>query len=97
AFSVVLVALAVLFGHSMAQLRLVNLGFRNPGAMAFALEFPRAWKPEQIKAGRERFVAQVEALPGVSIVTAAFPAPFSGGYSSATVRVPGSEATSREP
>ena len=97
AFSVVLVALAVLFGHSMAQLRSVSLGFRNADAVTFSLEFPRAWKADQTKAARERVVAQVEALPGVSIVTAAFPAPFTGGYSSGTVRVPGSEATLKEP
>jgi predicted permease len=96
AFSVVLVAMAVLFSHSLSELHSVNLGFRNQSAIAFALDFPRSWKPEQTKAARERFTAQVETLPGVSIVTGGFPGPFSGGYSSATVRVPGSEETVRE-
>ena len=96
AFSVVLVAMALLFSHSLAELHGVNLGFRNQSAIAFTLDFPRSWKPEQTKAARERFTAHIETLPGVGIVTGGFPGPFSGGYSSATVRVPGSEETVRE-
>ena len=96
AFSVVLVAMAVLFSHSLAELHGVNLGFRNQSAIAFTLDFPRSWKSEQTRAARERFTARIETLPGVGIVTGGFPGPFSGGYSSATVRVPGSEETARE-
>jgi predicted permease len=97
AFSVVLVVLAGLFGHSLAELRLVNLGFRNHNVITFGLEFPRSWKPAQMRASRERFLAQMEALPGVSAVSYSFPGPFQGGMSSATVQVPGSELTAREP
>ena len=93
AFSVVLVVLAGLFGHSLSELRAFDPGFHNQNVLAFGLEFPRSWKPAQTKAARDQFIGQVETMPGVSLVTYAFPGPFQSGYSSATVRVPGSEAT----
>jgi predicted permease len=93
AFSVVLVVLAGLFGHSLAQLRAFDPGFHNQNVLAFTLDFPRSWKPAQTNPAREQFLARLEALPGVSLVSYGFPAPFKGGFSSGTVRVPGSEAT----
>jgi putative ABC transport system permease protein len=93
AFSVVLVVLAGLFGHSLAELRAFDPGFRNQNLVNFSLDFPRSWKPPQTGAARQQFLAQLEAMPGVSLVTYGFPGPFQGGYSSATVRVPGSAAT----
>jgi predicted permease len=92
-FSVVLVALAGLFGHSLARLRAFDLGFRNQNVVAFSLDLPRSWKPAQINAARDQFAARLEAMPGVTLVSYGFPGPFQGDYSSGTVRVPGSPAT----
>ena len=89
AFSVVLVALAGLFGHSMAELRAFDPGFRHQDVIAFTLDFPRSWKPAETKAARDRFLALIEAMPGSPLVSYSFPGPFQGGYSSATVRVAG--------
>jgi predicted permease len=97
AFSVILVALAGLFGHSMAELRAVDTGFRRPDAIAFTLQFPRSWKPADTQSARERFLKLMEAMPGAPVVSYSFPGPYQGGSSSATVRVPGSEATAKEP
>jgi predicted permease len=97
AFSVVLVVLAGLFGHSLAEIRAFDPGFRNQNLVTFSLDFPRSWKPAQTNPARERFVARLETLPGVSLLTYGFPGPYQGGYSSATVRVPGSEATAQAP
>jgi predicted permease len=89
AFSVVLVSLAGLFGHSMAQLRGVDVGFRNQNVIAVSMEFPGSWKAEQKIAARERLMTAIETLPGIVSVSHASPGPFMSGWSSATVRVPG--------
>jgi predicted permease len=93
AFSVVLVVLAGLFGHSMVELRAFDPGFRSSNLVNVALDFPRSWTPAQTAAARTQFLGQIEAMPGVSLVSYAFPGPFHGGYSSGTVRVPGSPLT----
>jgi predicted permease len=97
AFSVVLVVLACLFGRSLAELRSVDLGFRNQNVIAVTLDFPQSWKAAETRAARERLLDQVAALPGVSLVSFGFPGPFLGGSSFASLRVPGSEATAKEP
>src|SRR5262249_5188973 len=88
----VLVVLAGLCGRSLSQLRSVNLGFHDQNVIAFSLEYPRAWKPAQRKAARDQFLDAVAAMPGVSRVSYGVPGPFLSGTSTATVRVPGSEA-----
>jgi predicted permease len=95
AFSVVLVVLAGLFGHSLAELRSVNLGFRNQNVIAFTLDFPNSWSAADIKASRERLLARMETLPGVTLVSYGFPGPFMGGYSNSTIRIPGSETSAQ--
>ncbi len=97
AFSVVLVVLAGLFSHSLAELRAVDLGFQNRNAISCQLDFPRTWKDEDRRGARQRFVAQAETLPGVLSVSYSFPGPFREGGADITLRVPGSEQTSREP
>ncbi len=97
AFSVMLVALAGLFGHSLSALRARDLGFRNRNVMAFSLDFPRAWKAGETRAARDRLVARLEALPGVSLVSYGAPGPFLGGFSNMSMRIPGSELTAKEP
>ena len=97
AFSVMLVALAGLFGHSLATLRSVDLGFRNQAVMEFSLDFPREWKAPQIQAARDRVVAQLEGLPGVSLVSYGAPGPYLDGFSNTTMRIPGSELTAKAP
>jgi len=89
AFSVVLVVLAGLFGHSMAELRAVALGFRADSVVGFSLDFPEKWTPAQRIPPRERLLAQVAAMPGVAAVSYGFPGPFLHGTSNATIRVVG--------
>ncbi|MBZ5619678.1 MAG: ABC transporter permease [Acidobacteriia bacterium] len=97
AFSVMLVALAGLFGHSLAMLRAADLGFRNQDVLASTLEFPEEWKEAGIRAARERLFAQLESLPGVSLVSYGSPGPYLGGSSNSSMRIPGSEVTAKEP
>ena len=97
AFSVVLVVLAALFGNSLSTVRAVDLGFRNQAVTAFSLDFPESWKPEDTAIVRRRLITQLEALPGVSLVSYGFPGPFLGGYSSMSVQIPGSPVASQEP
>jgi predicted permease len=89
AFSVVLVVLAGLFGHSLSALRSIDPGFRNQNVIAFTLTFPESWTSADTKAARRRFLDRLETMPGVSLVSFGFPGPFLGGTSSSTVRVPG--------
>jgi len=96
AFSVVLVALAALFGQSLLALRSVDLGFRNRNVFAFSFDFARTWQGD-MRAAREELAAQLEALPGVTSVSYGFPGPFQRGFWGATIRVPGSDRTAREP
>ena len=97
AFSVVLVALAGLFGRSLAELRGIDPGFRNRGVVSFQLDFPNSWKKADALAARERCVARAETLPGVLSVSYSFPGPFLEGSADTTLRVPGSERTAKEP
>jgi predicted permease len=97
AFSVMLVVLAGLFGHSLAALRSVDMGFRNQDVIAFSIEMPMAWKPQQTTAVREGLLVRMEALPGVSLVSFGAPGPFKGGSSSAAIKIVGSEVTAHEP
>jgi predicted permease len=96
AFSVVLVALAALFGHNLIALRSVDLGFRNQNVVAFSLDFPRKLRAE-IRTPIRQLAGQLESLPGVTSVSYGFPGPFLMGVASASVRVPGSERTAHEP
>jgi predicted permease len=96
AFSVVLVALAGLFGHSLFALRSVDLGFRNQNVFAFSFDFAHTWKGE-IRAAREQLLAQLESLPVVTSISYGFPGPFQRGGADASIRVPGSDRTAREP
>ena len=96
AFSVVLVAMASLFGHSLFALRSVDLGFRNRNVYGFGFGFPRAWKGG-IPAARDRLLAQLESLPGVTSVSFGVPGPFQRGSAVDGIRVPGSDRTAREP
>jgi predicted permease len=97
AFSVMLVVLAGLFAHSLAALRSVDLGFRNQNVIAFFLEIPGSWKPDQSAAARDGLLARLETLPGVSLVSFGMPGPFQGGFANSSMVVPGSEVTAREP
>jgi predicted permease len=96
AVSVVLVALAALFGHNLFALRSVDLGFRNNNVVAFSLDLPRKLKSD-VRTPSRQLAAQLRTLPGVSSVSYGFPGPFLMGTSSATIRVRGSERTAAEP
>jgi predicted permease len=97
AMSVVLVALAGLFGGSLAALRSVDVGFRNQDALAFYLDCPATWKHAQRQQVLDQFVDGASRLPGVSSVSYGTPGPFEMGTASATIRVRGSAATALEP
>ena len=98
AVSVVLAVLAGLFGQSLGALRSIDVGFRNQEVMEVSLDLPDLeWKPEVRKAARERVMAQLSSLPGVSAVTFGMPGPYMQGTASATIKVPGSTATANEP
>jgi predicted permease len=90
AFSVVLVALAGLFGHSLESLRSVDLGFRNRSLTAFSVDFPQTWDAPTRLSVRRRLIDRMHALPGVSQVSYAIPGPFQQGWSNMSMRVPGS-------
>jgi predicted permease len=96
AFSVVLVALAGLFGHSLLALRSVDLGFRNQSVIAFNLDFPRLWKGD-FHRPQEQLMKTLAETPGIYSVSCAFPGLFGGGSSDSTIRVPGSQRTATEP
>jgi predicted permease len=96
AFSVVLVALAGLFGHSLLALRSIDLGFRNQSVIAFSLDFPRQWKGN-LRQAQDQLMKTLAVAPGIYSVSCAFPGLFGGGSSDATIRVPGSERTATEP
>ena len=97
AFSVVLVALAGLFGHSLFAMRSVDLGFRNQNVIAFTMDFPRLWKGD-LRAAHEQLIKALAGVPGIDSVSCAFPGPVAIGSSSdASIRVPGSERTAAAP
>ena len=93
AFSVVLAVMAGLFARSLAQLRSVDLGFHERSIIAFHLNFPSSWAVADRLTAQRRLVSQIEALPGVNLVSYGFPGPFQMGSSSWTVSVPGSART----
>jgi predicted permease len=94
-FATVLVVLAGLFGHSLADLRAIDPGFRNYDVLTFQLDFPRAWKPDDVRLARRRCVMGAEALPGVLSAAYAFPGPYHNGTADVTLRVPGSASASQ--
>jgi predicted permease len=96
ALSVVLVALAGLFGGVLAALRGVDVGFRNQNTIAFQLDFPSTWGRAQRQETLDRFKDRIVRLPGVASVSSAFPGPFEMGTANASIRVPGSAATALE-
>jgi predicted permease len=93
AFSVVLVALATLFGASLGELRTFDRGFTNLNAIQFGLRLSSG-------GAKEAFLAKIEATPGVTSVTGGNAGPYPSrmaGRSLGPVRVPGSEKTARAP
>ncbi len=97
AFSTVLVALAGLFAHSLAQLRGIDSGLGSRNTIVFQLDLPRSWNKSEQQSVRDRFLAQAAILPGVVAASYAFPGPFRTGSGFISIRVPGSERTSKEP
>ena len=97
ALSTVLVVMASLFGHSLFELRSVDLGFRNLNVIAFNLDFPREWRPQDTRTPFRLLTGRLQALPGIVSVSYGFPGPYQMGRSSAAVRVPGSERTGSAP
>ena len=95
--SVVLLTMAGLFGHSLRELHSVDLGFRNENVVSFQLDLPRQWSQPHVPFPYQQLAEQLQALPGVSSVSYAFPGPFQMGRSSASTRVPGSERTANDP
>ncbi len=97
AFSVVLVAMAGLFAHSLFELRSVDLGFHDQNVVAFGLDFPRAWRGRDFRPAYKTLAERLRNVPGISSVSYGFPGPFLMGRASATLRVAGSERTAAGP
>jgi predicted permease len=96
ALSVVLVAAAGLFAHSLAGLRSINPGFAAQNVATFSLDYPRAWKGADKQKHRDRLLEGLAALPGIASISYGAPGPYRGGSWSAGIRVPGSARTARE-
>jgi len=96
AFSVVLVALAGLFGHSLLAMRSVDLGFRNQSVIAFNLDFTNAWKGN-LRETHDQLMKALAGVPGIDSVSCSFPWLFWQSVADASVRVPGSERTAAAP
>jgi putative ABC transport system permease protein len=96
ALSVVLVAAAGLFAHSLAGLRSINPGFVSQNVVTFSLDYPRAWKNADKEKHRERLLARLAAVPGVASIGYGAPGPYRGGSWTAGIRVPGSARTAKE-
>jgi predicted permease len=97
AFSTVLVVMASLFGHSLFELRSVDLGFSHQNVITFNLDLPRDRRGRDVLEPYKRLAAQLDVLAGIRSVSYGFPGPFQMGSSSASIRVPGSERTAVEP
>jgi predicted permease len=95
AFSVVLVAVAGLFAHSLMELRSVNPGL-SQDLITFWLEIPGRWKASEEEAVRARMLTNLAALPGVVSVSFSAPDALQGGSWNVPVRVPGSPRTELE-
>jgi predicted permease len=87
AFSVVLVALAALFGGSLGELRAAGGPLRNPNVITFEAAYAGASAATQTK---RRFLSELEATPGVASVSSGSPAPYQTAMAGGRVRVPGS-------
>ena len=96
ALSVILVAAAGLFVHSLADLRAINPGFVAQNVVTFSLDYPRAWKSADQEKHRERLLARLVGLPGVHSASYGMPGPYQRGDATASIRVPGSARTAKE-
>jgi predicted permease len=96
ALSVVLVAAAGLFAHSLAGLRSINPGFVDQNVVTFSLDYPRAWKSADKEKHRDRMLARLAEVPGIASIGYGMPGPYQSGDASASIRVPGSTRTANE-
>jgi predicted permease len=94
AFSVVLVALAALFGGSLGELRAAGGPLRNPNVITFEAAYAGASAAMQTK---RRFLSELEATPGVASVSSGSPAPYQTAAAGGRVRVPGSAKAAEVP
>ncbi len=88
AFSVVLVSLAGLFGHSLAAIRMVDMGVRQQSVITCWPRYPRGWTSAQIGAGWRRLVEEANRLPGVLSASYSSPHVLQVGSWPVNVRVP---------
>jgi predicted permease len=96
ALSVVLVAAAGLFAHSLAGLRSINPGFAAQNVVTFSLDYPQAWKGADKEKHRERLLVRLAAVPGIVSIGYGAPGPYRGGSWTTGIRVPGSTRTAKE-
>src|SRR6202142_1473946 len=87
ALSVVLVALAGLFAHSLAGLRSIDPGFAAQNVVTFSLDYPRAWKAADKEKHRERLLAGLTEVPGIASISYGLPGPYQGGPASASIPI----------
>jgi len=96
ALSVVLVAAAGLFAHSLAGLRSIDPGFAARNVLTFSLDYPQAWKGADKEKHRERLLARLAEVPGIASIGYGMPGPYRGGSWMSGIRVPGSARTATE-
>ncbi|MDX2153709.1 MAG: ABC transporter permease [Bryobacteraceae bacterium] len=89
ALSIVVVAAALLFSRSLAELRGVDAGFDRDGVFTFALELPAEYTRPQAAAVYERVLERLQRVAGVAAASHAAPGPFREGKGSRTLLVRG--------
>ncbi|HTE46971.1 MAG TPA: ABC transporter permease [Gemmatimonadaceae bacterium] len=91
ALSVVLLVGAGLLGRTLTRISNINPGFRTERLAVIQPSFPRTAMRDQnlIPAAYDQMLARVAALPGVTAVTAANAAPFSGSSTSSSFDIEG--------
>jgi putative ABC transport system permease protein len=77
---VLLIGSGLMF-RSFLELQRINPGFDPKGMLTFQVLGGRGGPPEQRAANTREVESRLRAIPGVQSVTAAFPFPLTGGYS----------------
>lgn len=90
ALSLVLLVGAGLFGRSLRNLKMVDMGYHTDQIVTMALDpAQNGYKLEKLRSFYDQLSERVVALPGVKTTTLARNVPMSGSYSRFGIEVPG--------